>query len=45
MRDTLLAAGYSEGVNLWHFWEPGAEHNEAAWAARIAVPVGIFAAM
>jgi hypothetical protein len=34
MRDVLEALGYEHGVDLWHWWEPDAPHNEAAWAAR-----------
>lgn len=34
-RDHLEALGYSFGTDLAHWHEPGAEHNEAAWAARL----------
>ncbi len=34
MRDALEALGYSHGVDLWHWWERDALHNEAAWAVR-----------
>lgn len=30
--------GYQHGVNLKHWWEPGAPHNEAAWRARVEKP-------
>ncbi len=43
MRDLLASAGYEFDQDLWHWWEPGAEHNEAAWAQRVATPLGIFA--
>ncbi len=35
MRDVLVREGYRDGVDLEYVWEPGAEHNEAAWAARL----------
>lgn len=34
MRDVLEELGYAHGVDLWHWWERDAPHNEAAWAAR-----------
>ena len=34
LRDTLLGLGYQSGVDLFHWWEPDALHNEASWAAR-----------
>jgi hypothetical protein len=34
MRDVLSAQGYAFDVDLSHWWEPGASHDEAAWAAR-----------
>ena len=36
MRDALVNAGWTEGVDLHYVWAPGAAHNEAAWAARFA---------
>jgi hypothetical protein len=42
LADVLAAAGYVWDVDLFHWWEAGAEHNEAAWAARVSRPVGIF---
>ncbi|MBK9646117.1 MAG: hypothetical protein IPO67_13355 [Deltaproteobacteria bacterium] len=42
MADTLAAAGWTWDTDLWHWWEPGAEHNEAAWADRVNLPVGLF---
>lgn len=35
MRDRLATLGYAFGTDLTHWWEPGAMHNEAAWAARV----------
>jgi hypothetical protein len=32
MRQTLEALGYASDSELFHYWEPGAQHNEAAWA-------------
>lgn len=43
LRDTLEAAGYTHDVDLWHWWEPGAPHNEAAWAERVWRPLELFA--
>lgn len=34
-RDTLVAAGWTQGVDLEYREYPGAEHGEKAWAARI----------
>jgi len=45
MRDTLAAAGHTFDVDLFHWHEPGAAHNEAAWAARVFRPLGIFAGL
>lgn len=45
LRDVLEAAGYTHEVDLWHWWEPDAEHNEAAWADRVWRPMEIFAAL
>ncbi|MCB9702180.1 MAG: hypothetical protein H6711_09815 [Myxococcales bacterium] len=43
LRDALIDLGYTSEVDLWHYWEPGAPHNEAAWAARVGIPLGLFA--
>ena len=45
LRDVLLSAGYENEKTLWHWWEPNAAHNEAAWAARAFRPVQIFEAL
>ena len=34
-RDTLESLGYVFETDLWHWWEPLAQHNEAAWAAQV----------
>jgi predicted alpha/beta superfamily hydrolase len=44
MRDVLAAAGYTFDVDLFHWHEAGAEHNEAAWSARVALPLKVLAA-
>jgi len=36
LRDHLDALGYSTDEDLFHWWEPGAPHNEAAWRARVS---------
>jgi predicted alpha/beta superfamily hydrolase len=42
MRDVLLSIGYTTGVDMAHWFEPDAPHNEAAWAARVFRPLDIF---
>lgn len=42
MADTLESLGYEYEVDLWHWWEEGAEHNEAYWADRVWRPLEIF---
>jgi predicted alpha/beta superfamily hydrolase len=39
----LVGEGYQHGIDLWHWHEPGAEHDEAAWAARVWRPLTFFA--
>lgn len=43
--DGLSADGFTWDVDLWHWHEPGDPHNESAWAARVARPIGIFSAL
>lgn len=45
MRDVLAGLGYVQDTDLWHWHEPGAPHNEAAWAARVFRPLAIFAGL
>ena len=45
MRDTLSELGYVFEQDLWHWNEPCAEHNEMAWAERVGLPLGVFAAL
>lgn len=45
LRDTLAEAGYTYDVDLWHWWEPGATHDELAWADRVWRPLALFAAL
>jgi len=35
MADTLRGLGWTDGVDLHYAYAPGAQHNEAAWAARL----------
>ena len=35
LRDVLAAEGYVFDTDLFHWHEPGAPHNESAWAARL----------
>jgi hypothetical protein len=34
LRDALAEAGFHEGTDLAYMEDPGAPHNEAAWARR-----------
>jgi hypothetical protein len=45
MVSTLEGLGYTWEQDLWHWWEPGAEHNELAWAARVHLPLSVFASL
>ncbi len=45
LRDVLAELGYSYEQDLWHYWEPGASHNELAWAARVELPLAVFAGL
>lgn len=46
MRDILAdELGATFEADLWHWHEPGAPHNEAAWGARVFRPLEIFAAL
>jgi hypothetical protein len=35
LRDVLEGLGYVFETDLWHWWEPDAAHNEAAWHLRL----------
>ena len=39
---TLHTLGFVDDENLTYHWEPGALHNEAAWAARLYRPFQLF---
>lgn len=43
--DRMALLGYTWDDDLFHWHEPGATHDEAAWAERVDRPLGIFAAM
>ena len=43
--DALAASGYTWDVDLFHWWEPDAPHNEAAWASRVGMPLDLFLAL
>ncbi len=43
LRDAFVASGFTPGVDVFHWWEPGAGHNEAAWAARVQRPLQVLA--
>jgi Putative esterase len=45
LRDVLTDVGYVQDVDLWHWHEPDAEHNEYAWGARVDRPLSIFAGL
>ena len=40
--DQLAASTHTWEVDLWHWHEPGAEHTESAWAARVWRPLELF---
>lgn len=42
--DVAAGTGYQPESDLFHWHEPGAPHNEAAWAARAFRPLGLFEA-
>ncbi len=44
-RDILASQGYEYDVDLFHWYEPGADHNEQAWAERVWRPLDIFATL
>ena len=44
LADVLATNGYAWEEDLFHWWEPDAEHNEAAWADRVELPLSVFAA-
>jgi predicted alpha/beta superfamily hydrolase len=44
LADQLAAQGYQWEVDLYHWHEAGAPHNEQAWAARVSRPLALFAA-
>lgn len=45
MRDVLQTVGYKIGTDAFHWWEAGAQHNEAEWRARVFRPMDIFAGL
>lgn len=45
MRDLLQQLGYTPDVDLHYVHDADAPHNEAAWAARVDVPLQIFAGL
>ncbi len=45
MHTTLLSVGYTDGKDVFYFWQSGAQHNEAAWAARVYRPLQVFAGL
>lgn len=42
LADVLADHGYTWDTDLWHWHEPGAPHNEAAWADRVDRPLNLF---
>ncbi len=45
LESVLYSLGYVANVDVWHWWEPDALHNEAAWAARVWRPLDHFASL
>ena len=42
MKLLLESQGYTHGVDLAHWWEPNAPHNEASWAVRVHRPLAFL---
>ncbi len=42
MLGILESEGYQQDVDLFYVYAPGAQHNEAEWAARVGVPLQRF---
>jgi hypothetical protein len=40
MDTALRADGHVPGTDLYFYTAQGASHNEASWAARVAIPLG-----
>lgn len=45
LRDVLTAAGWAEGSDLTYVFAPGAQHDEAAWAARVPAVLELFSSL
>lgn len=45
MLDAVVGAGWTLEGDVFHWHEPGAPHNEAAWAARVFRPLELFASL
>lgn len=45
MEATLEKLGYTPDVDLFYVYVPDADHNELEWAARVDVPLGVFAGL
>ncbi len=41
----LQSIGYADGDDVFHWHEPGALHDEAAWGARVDLPLELFASL
>jgi len=39
VRDHIEKLGYTINKNLFYYWQPGAQHNEAAWGSRFYIPM------
>jgi len=37
-----IVPGYTNGVDLFHFWEPGPSHSERDWGRRLFRPLLAF---
>jgi hypothetical protein len=40
--DAMETLGYTPDADLFYHWDEDAPHNEAAWSARVDVPLGIL---
>jgi predicted alpha/beta superfamily hydrolase len=42
MRDKMITVGWTLNADLWYYLDEGAAHNEAAWRARLHIPLTYF---
>ena len=40
--DVLRSQGWVDEYDLFYRWDPSAQHNEAAWASRFGIALGVL---